>query len=283
MDAPEVRPSHDPEHYTAQYHDAPEVSTGPLTKSDAPHTYDNGIPETKDILGLKPKNFWILLVVLIVVVAAAVGGGVGGGLAAQKNRYAQYRWRTRSPLTSNSSSPSSRSSSTSTLSQAQASTLSTTTPTSSISIRTSTASSTLSAATAGFSSGCNATDGKIYTPLDTSASNAPFSINGTTLTYKIYCYTNFASKTSGHNPNISEILQQEDIASLDDCITLCAAYNKALANPTPDALCSVPVYTGPANATYCYLQSGNAEGAITVLFGPDQEVDSAVLQFPGLY
>jgi len=281
MDAPELTTSHLPEHYAVQYHKAPEVTPGQPTKLDPPHTYDSRIPETKDILGLKPKNFWILLVVLIVIVAAAVGGGVGGGLAGQKKRYARYRQGTRSPLTGNSSFPLSQSSSTSPLSQTQASTLSATTPTGGISIRTSTASSTSSAATSSFSSGCNVTDGKIYTPLDTSASNAPFSINSTTLTYKIHCYTNFASKSSGSNPGISELLRQENINSLDDCITLCAAYNKALANPTLSALCSIPVSSGPAN-TYCYLQSGNVEGAINVGVGPELEIYSAVLQFPGL-
>ena len=99
MDAPEVRPSHDPEHYVASYHDAPEVVPNPPAKSDAPFTYDSETPERKKILGLAPRTFWILLVVLIIVVAAAVGGGVGGGLAGQKKRYARFRYSTRNPLT----------------------------------------------------------------------------------------------------------------------------------------------------------------------------------------
>ena len=37
------------------------------------------------ILGLRRRNFWILVGVLLVVVAATVGGSVGGTLAVQRN------------------------------------------------------------------------------------------------------------------------------------------------------------------------------------------------------
>jgi hypothetical protein len=44
-------------------------------------------PQSRTILGLRKRNFWILVVVAIVIVAATIGGSVGGSLAVRKSEY----------------------------------------------------------------------------------------------------------------------------------------------------------------------------------------------------
>ena len=39
------------------------------------------------ILGLRKRNFWILVVAAVAIVAVAVGGSVGGVMAVQKSKY----------------------------------------------------------------------------------------------------------------------------------------------------------------------------------------------------
>jgi hypothetical protein len=68
----------------------------------------------------------------------------------------------------------------------------------------------------------------IYTPVNGTAANATYQINGTVLTYHIYCSTDFSATVE--NPNITDIQILYRVATLDDCITLCASYNYALSS-----------------------------------------------------
>jgi hypothetical protein len=122
----------------------------------------------------------------------------------------------------------------------------------------------------------------IYTPVNGAAANATYQINGTVLTYHIYCSTDFSANVE--NPNITDIQILYRVATLDDCITLCASYNYALSsigNPEWSQLCSGVAYTEP-EATWsasvrCYLKSGVRKDAVNLTV--PGEVDSAVLQW----
>jgi hypothetical protein len=122
----------------------------------------------------------------------------------------------------------------------------------------------------------------IYIPVNGAAANASYQINGTALTYQIYCSYNFAA--TGNNPNITDIQILYRVATLDDCITLCASYNYALSSigsPEWSQLCSGVTYTDPeatsSISVRCYLKSGVRNDAVNV--GILGEADSAVLQW----
>lgn len=44
-------------------------------------------PEQRTILGLRRRNFWILIGIALVVLAATIGGSVGGALAVKNSSY----------------------------------------------------------------------------------------------------------------------------------------------------------------------------------------------------
>lgn len=154
----------------------------------------------------------------------------------------------------------------------------------------STASSRSSSATPSFTSlnsGCKANDQTDFTPGNPTDPGASYVLNGTALTYKIYCFTNYADKGSGWNVGVSKLTTLQNITSLQDCITSCAAYNAVLASdgftPDWDQLCSGVVYYpgSGANLANCdWNTCVNDTAPLTnVYFGTNQEVDSAVLQW----
>lgn len=111
----------------------------------------------------------------------------------------------------------------------------------------------------------------------------PYTITGTTLTYQIHCYENFADASSGLNKQITKLGDMLNLTSLEDCITECAIYNSAVerAHPDPslDLLCSGVVYVASDTPTKCDLNTGVGSDAVSVSFGKDQQVDSAVLDW----
>ncbi len=129
-------------------------------------------------------------------------------------------------------------------------------------------------------SGCNLTDMSIYTPLN---GNSPYAVNGTVLSYLIYCNKNFASGGSNIGiANIPGVANVRGLTTLDECITVCAEYNTRLSatrNVTWGELCSgVVYYVHTTPTSICWLQNGTTAGA-TDAGGPN-EVVSAVLQWP---
>ena len=54
------------------------------TSVNGQHSYmDEGKPNHARILGLRRRNFWILVALAIVLVGATIGGSIGGVLAVQ--------------------------------------------------------------------------------------------------------------------------------------------------------------------------------------------------------
>jgi hypothetical protein len=140
--------------------------------------------------------------------------------------------------------------------------------------------------TSQFYSGCPAVNGDTNTPLNAEASNSTYQINGTVLTYKIFCNTNFADYRANINPDVRDMQILYNIPTLNDCITACASYNYALSTieaPPWQLLCSGVTYASAeassTNMVSCYLKSGLTNSATNlVLPGAIGEVDSAVLQ-----
>jgi hypothetical protein len=138
-----------------------------------------------------------------------------------------------------------------------------------------------------FYSGCPGVDGNLYTPLNAEASNSAYKINGTELTYRIFCKANFAASGSGSNPGVTDLQVLFHTATLDDCIIQCASYNYALSvlgSPSWNQLCSGVGYASPQsnpfNIIACFLKSGLRNNATNVTVGGGEQ-DSAVLQWPG--
>ncbi|KAI9669192.1 MAG: hypothetical protein M1817_004734 [Caeruleum heppii] len=250
-DAPERVP---PEYlYAKQTQHLPDAKPGGGVGSDE-----------REILGLRPRYFWALILLMAIVLAAAIGGGVGAGLASRRRKNAES--------TSIASSGS----------------FDANTPQNSRPSSNTIPSSTVTASTAQSSSGCNETDRSLFTPSRAGTDNAPYEVNGMTLSYRIFCYENFASADSGHNPGIDNLPGVEGlrgVSSLHDCISLCASYNviffgaNRAENVSWGDLCSGAVYVAQKPTPTCWLQNGTTESATSVLFG-DYEVDSAVLQWP---
>jgi hypothetical protein len=110
--------------------------------------------------------------------------------------------------------------------------------------------------------------------MNAEASNSTYQTNSTVLTYKIFCNTNFA----------------DYIPTLNDCITECASYNYALSTveaPPWQLLCSGVGYASAeassSDMVSCFLKSGLTNSATNLILpGAIGEVDSAVLQWPGV-
>jgi hypothetical protein len=154
----------------------------------------------------------------------------------------------------------------------------------------STSSSAAAVPTSQFYSGCPAVNGDTNTPMNAEASNSTYQINGTVLTYKIFCNTNFADYRANINPGVRDMQILYNIPTLNDCITECASYNYALSTveaPPWQLLCSGVGYASAeassSDMVSCYLKSGLTNSATNLILpGSVGEVDSAVLQWPGV-
>ena len=221
--------------------------------------------------GLSRRALLGVIIALMVIIGGALAGGIAGGFSARKKTSdASAMSLPSSSLPTASPSSTSQGDSTSTL----------------------TSTSTSAAITPTFSSGCKATDGQLFTPLNPSNSNQPFVISHTTLVFQIHCNLNIASSSSGSNPGVKELQRIANLTSLDDCTVRCATYNSQLPDAAVDSsqrpafstLCSHIVYTltlAPASpsGSMCYLQSGSTENTTNVTV-TGEEADTAVLQWP---
>jgi hypothetical protein len=126
--------------------------------------------------------------------------------------------------------------------------------------------------------------------MNAEASNSTYQINGTVLSYRIFCNTNFADYRANINPGVRDMQILYNIPTLNDCITECASYNYALSTveaPPWQLLCSGVGYASAegssSDTVSCYLKSGLTNSATNLILpGTVGEVDSAVLQWPGV-
>ncbi|KAF2023314.1 hypothetical protein EK21DRAFT_105377 [Setomelanomma holmii] len=179
-----------PEPYQHRDEDTNKVAYTTYTQSEP--------PRSSTICGLRRRTFWILVMVAIIIVAAAVGGGVGGALASKASDNSN-----KTANTANTGSNTAQSSS-------QAPQSSSLTPTS-----TSTEPST------------TVTTTSIVGPTSTLLRDCPSSnytlydvtLGSTTMSFRKACGISFL------NVNGIDNAFGTPVASLNDCINMCAAYN----------------------------------------------------------
>jgi hypothetical protein len=169
------------------------------------------IDRPKTICGLRKRAFWIVFIIAVIVIAAAVAGGVGGVLATRSGRSETTSPETAISTSTPASIAASRSSSSS--STAPPSSLSAPPPSSS-STPTSTSPPSLSTTT-------------LIGPSSTILRDCPSSNNtlysvttgSTPQHFRKLCGNTYPS-VQGVRDAVSTV-----VASLDECINLCAAYN----------------------------------------------------------
>lgn len=245
-----------------------------LPSHEPKHAYDqfenlSNNHGTTRICGLAPRTFWLCLLAIIVILAAGIGGGIGGGLSASRSSK-----KSSSPITESS-------------------------PTATVTITSPSLSGSTSSPIANWqlNSGCNTSDGTIYQPKDVMNNNDAYTIAGIGVNFGIRCFKNLADRVSGYNPYISKLQSFVNVTSLDECLTLCAAYSVGVYagqtgdNSTTDVapdwstMCSGVTYLllkleDNSTVPRCNLQNGTTSKAIHVNFGVgfEQEIDSAILQ-----
>ncbi|KAJ2990815.1 hypothetical protein NUW58_g2767 [Xylaria curta] len=198
--------------------------------------YLENLPELT-ILGLPVPVFWALIITLFIVLAAGIGGGVGGGLSAQqKSRSGTDASRGED---GNSSGNEGGSGSGSTSSSAAPS------PTTS-----STADSLVPT-----DGGCPGIHNLSYTPYSADGKPIPLETNRDPQEFREQCWTNWVNTASTHD------ILRTYTPTLENCITVCAEYNKAYAanlknnNGVGGGPC-VAVTIVKAHAGFCYLKNG---------------------------
>ncbi|OAL51747.1 hypothetical protein IQ07DRAFT_390262 [Pyrenochaeta sp. DS3sAY3a] len=150
--------------------------------------------QPRTICGIRKRTFWIVLIVAIIVIAAAVGGGVGGALA---NRSSNNT----SQASSQSTQPPSQSPATESTSTTPSPTSSETTP--------SLSTSTIVGPTSTIYRDCPSSNSSLYTAT----------FGSSKMQFRKACEISFSNA-----PNQKDSLATP-VASLDECINLCAAYN----------------------------------------------------------
>ncbi|KAI0904066.1 hypothetical protein F4823DRAFT_235949 [Ustulina deusta] len=186
------------------------------------------------VLGLSVPVFWALIVTLFIVLAAGIGGGVGGGLSAQR----------KSASTDASSGDNSNTSS----SQSTAS------PTASSPASSPTASSTTDSLVP-TDGGCPGINNIGYTPYSADGKTIPVRTGQAPQEFREQCWTNWANTASTHD------ILRTYTPTLENCIVVCAEYNKAYAANLEN---NVGVGGGPCvavtivkeHAGFCYLKNG---------------------------
>jgi hypothetical protein len=88
---PEVHNETPPSKHHEVYNDTvPSKHHGPPSQDIRAyhHPEENSIQKLRrTILGMRRRNFWILLAIALVIVAATIGGSVGGSMAVRNSRY----------------------------------------------------------------------------------------------------------------------------------------------------------------------------------------------------
>lgn len=159
----------------------------------------------------RSRAIWMLGIITVVCLAAAIGAGLGAGLAAQRK---------------------STSSSSSSVTAIQAISASVTTPQPITQANSAPVSITLSADLSTItptpttlpSPSCPAANGSTYVatykPQETPDPLGKWEISSSSLSFEIFCNTNFCQKGT-----VLDIQMIENITSLNDCLDQCAFYN----------------------------------------------------------
>ncbi|KAI8947494.1 hypothetical protein F4801DRAFT_505810 [Xylaria longipes] len=198
-----------------------------------PQAQDQPVKNAKPtILGLSVPVFWALIVTLFIVLAAAIGGGVGGGLSAQQK--------------STSGSDASRGGDSSNTSGG-GSTTSAAAPSPTTSSTTDPLVPT--------DGGCPDINNLKYTPYSADGKPIPVEANQDPQEFREQCWTNWVNTASTHD------ILRTYTPTLENCITVCAEYNKAYATNLKN---NVGVGGGPCvaitivkdHAGFCYLKNG---------------------------
>ncbi|KAH7081225.1 hypothetical protein BKA63DRAFT_486976 [Paraphoma chrysanthemicola] len=156
------------------------------------------------ICGLRKRTFWMVLIAAIVIVAAAVGGGVGGALSSKSSN------NTSDSSTANTGNDAAQSSSpASSQSQSEARTSSTTPTPTSAEPSTTVTTTTIAGPSSTILRDCPSSN---YTLYDVT-------LGDTTMSFRKACSRSFL------NANGIESAFGRPVASLNECINLCAAYN----------------------------------------------------------
>ncbi|KAF2962873.1 hypothetical protein GQX73_g10700 [Xylaria multiplex] len=189
----------------------------------------------KTILGLSVTVFWALIIALFIILAAGIGGGVGGGLSAQGKSVSS------SDASRGDSSDSSGSGGTATT------TVSSTAPSP-------TASSTTDSLVP-TDGGCPGINGLGYTPYSADGKPIPLRTGEAPQEFKEQCYTNWVNTANTHD------ILRTYTPTLENCIVVCAEYNKAYAtnlenNRGVGGGPCVAVTIVKEHAGFCYLKNG---------------------------
>jgi hypothetical protein len=191
-------------YYAGTAGDAPEAYRFPDddTHKVAYGTYTNEQSPNSTTCGLRKRTFWIAVIVGIIIVAAAVGGGVGGALSSKSSRHSSEAnaASTGSPseAAQSSSPPRSQARSASIVPTSTSAEPSTTVTTTSIVGPSST-----------LLRDCPSSNSTLY----------DVTLGETTMSFRKACSNSFV------NANGIDNAFGRPVASLNECINLCAAYN----------------------------------------------------------
>ncbi|KAI0202836.1 hypothetical protein F4808DRAFT_458550 [Astrocystis sublimbata] len=226
------------------------IAHGPTTQASIQDVESGGkqeahheeYPKTskKTVLGLSVPIFWTLITIFFIVLAAGIGGGVGGGLSAQRKSVSQSG----APGGDNNPSTSAGSSSNGS------------TPTSTTSSPTaSSSSSSTNDPLVPMDGGCPGIDNMSYTPYSADGKPIPIEANSSPQEFREQCWTSWENTATTHD------ILRTYTPTLEQCITVCAEYNKAYARNLKNG---VAVGGGPCvavtivkdHAGFCYLKNG---------------------------
>ncbi|TGJ84808.1 hypothetical protein E0Z10_g3968 [Xylaria hypoxylon] len=189
----------------------------------------------KTIWGLSVPVFWGLIVALFIILAAGIGGGVGGGLSAQGKSAS-----TSDASRGDDSNPSSSGS--------------TTSPTTSSTAPAPTTSSTTDSLVP-TDGGCPGINNLGYTPYSADGKTIPLHAGDAPQEFREQCWTNWANTADTHD------ILRTYTPTLENCIVVCAEYNKAYAtnlenNSGVGGGPCVAVTIVKEHAGFCYLKNG---------------------------
>lgn len=187
----------------------------------------------RKVLGLSVPIFWTLIVVLVIVLAAAIGGGVGGGLSAQQKSNAGSDGSSNNNNGDNNSGNGGNTSPSPSASPTPAPTNDDLVPT----------------------DGCPAIDKVAYTPYSADGKPIPLQAGDQPQEFQEQCWTNWANTASTHD------ILRTYTPTLENCITVCAEYNKAYlanleANNGVGGGPCLAVTIVKEHAGFCYLKNG---------------------------
>lgn len=188
------------------YYSQEPVRANPYVDTSKIHYEPPPYEQPKSICGLRKRTFWILIVVAIVVVAAAVGGGIGGALAVRSadKKESSPEAAGVSPAPTAVSSSASNPAASSSASVPRSSSLSATPTTSQGTIST----TTLVGPTSTIFRDCPSSNDTVF---ESSFGGAK---------WRKACGVSF-----NKDPDFNKDLVAVPVASLDECINLCAAQN----------------------------------------------------------